>query len=345
MGVHRHSVIAWTLGQHEPIPALREQLDAWAATQGLPPYNLLELLEDPMEEVARLSDYIQRQQRGAAPPENCPMNVTADLLDYDDLETWGLTHDPFDDNDPEDIWLPKRLAFEEATLQRIVSLRRMVALVGPPGAGKTTLLRRMVKTLGRKKKVRLLLPATIDRKRINAASLSVAILRDLIGEDATFIPAERRSRLLQEALQQQDASGAFPVLAIDEAHLLSDHGLLAIKQVWDAGVLMKHLAVILIGQPLLRRRIEMLPELAEIAGRIVVREMKPMKVEDVRGYLEWRLSRAGADPTSVVADDVFAAIAARAPTPMAVNAFMSRGLRYARLHRQPRVDAQVIGRL
>lgn len=350
----------WRLRQQGLSPyatRMRTRLLAWLFAKGIDPATVVVRAVMADDDVPDLATERRKRLRTApiAPTdpdprqEETPLEITSRLyLDPETLTHFGLLDDPFaDSEDPEDVFLHPRLQQVENAMLKAVLRRQILVLVGEPGSGKSTLLRRLHGRMGREKKVRLIAPASLDRRRITHAALSVAILRDLIGKDTSGSSMEGRSELLRRTLQDQIDAGLFPALLIDEGHLLKVDALLALKQLWDSYTSFRALAVIVIGQPLLERSLKQNPEVRELTGRAQILRIDRLSEGEVGGYLRWRFDRLGAE--SARAQDVFdagafKALAVRAEHPLWVNNLAVRALQYAHQIGDTRVTATHVGR-
>lgn len=280
------------------------------------------------------------------PPEESVMIPTREYLTPDELEHFGLDADPFEDDAmPDDIFLPKGLVAIEGAVIRGIRGRKIIAMVGPAGAGKSALVRRLWALSEREKRIKLIAPALMDRRKVTLTTLSVAILRDLIQRDTSNMPAEGRAQLLRQTLQAELDAGQYPVVFIDEAHDLRDDALIAIKRLWDSHVLFRQLAVILVGQGPLAGRLRSDPTLAELAGRTQVLEVPAWGEDAVGAYLAWRLARIGcADPSRIFTVTAVKAIASRADRPLWINNVAVLAMRQARLVGDQTVVPTHVGR-
>ena len=328
LGVDRRAVAAWGRDGRRPrrSPHLAAA-EAWLAARGVDPSTLW---HDP-----------------ATPtPEPTMDTPSLEYLEPDELQQLGLADDPFGDPpSPEDVFLSPALRQCENALVRAARQRHIIALTGPAGAGKSTLLRRFFGSLGRDKRVKLIAPASLDRTRITGNALAVAILRDLTGRDTSGMAAEPRSELLRSTLAEQDAAGLYPTLLIDEAHHMAAHGLLALKAIWDSHTLFKQLAIILVGQDPLRRRLEGDATVREVAGRTRVVQVPELGAQ-TGDYLRWRWARVGGDADRAFTVGAYQALSARGRQgPLWVNNYAVRALRYALSVGDTRVDVQHVGRV
>lgn len=280
-------------------------------------------------------------------PQEGPMEIASrEPLTLETLAHFGLDeeHDPFQEpEDPEDIFQSNRLIRIERALILAIQRHQIVVVCGPAGSGKSTLLRRLYGRLGKDKRVRLIAPASLDRRRVTHAALSVAIIRDLTGKDTSSLSMEARSELLRTTLEEQDRNCIYPALIIDEAHLLSNDALLAIKQLWDSHTLFRQLGIILIGQELLKARLRTDPAIKELTGRTQIIDLPPMGV-DTAEYLRWRFARVGANADTIFDAGAYEALAVRGEHALWINNLASNALRYAHGVGDERVSATHVGR-
>lgn len=166
---------------------------------------------------------------------------------------------------------------------------RLPALItGEVGAGKSTAVRAFVQTLDRN-----LHPLVyLANPRLNAAALYAHILLAL-----QFEPAHTFNRLLpqlQEALQTLARKNRFPLLIVDEAHLLPadlfDQLRFLLNDDLDANSL---LTLILVGQPDLAAKLRFAPYQA-LHQRIAVRyALPPLDLAETAAYVKHQLTVAG----------------------------------------------------
>lgn len=166
---------------------------------------------------------------------------------------------------------------------------RLPALItGEVGAGKSTAVRAFVQSLDH-----TLHPLVyLANPRLNVAALYAHILLAL-----QFEPAHTFNRLLpqlQEALQTLARKNRFPLLIVDEAHLLPsdlfDQLRFLLNDDLDANSL---LTLILVGQPDLAAKLRFAPYQA-LHQRIAVRyALPPLDLAETAAYVKHQLSVAG----------------------------------------------------
>ncbi len=348
LGVHRSSLNNWQTGKSRPSP--EQRLEAvWSLRQlGIDPGLLFpDHGRDPLDNITNLD--AERQARGISTTttqdkENVVQILPREPLEDQELAHWGLDLDPFEDDpaNPENIWRSPQLERFERVLFNAITRRQIVALEGEPGSGKSTLLRRFIGVYGPQRRVRLIAPASLDRQRITASALAVAILRDLTGKETSSMAQEPRSELLRKTLADQDKAGNKPVLLIDEAHLLSSRALIAIKQIWDSHVLFRQLAVVMVGQRRLGERLRHDPDVREVTGRTRILTIQPMA--DASDYLRWRFARVGDDADRVFDPDAYKALAVAGEYPLWISVRAEYAMRHAMNTGSPKVSALNVGR-
>jgi general secretion pathway protein A len=202
--------------------------------------------------------------------------------------------------DPRFLWLSETHEEGLAVLQYGITARKgFLLLTGEVGAGKTTLLRAVLERL----------PDGVETAVVfNTAGLAGLDLLRLIGADLRLPePLETKSDFLialNDLLLRRLRTGRNTVLIIDEAQNLS---LEALEEVCLLSNLEteteKLLQIVLTGQPELLTKLAD-PELRAIRQRIAIEHhVEPLRLDEIRPYLEHRLAVAGASYDSVFEDD------------------------------------------
>lgn len=248
--------------------------------------------------------------------EMFPMAIPRPFLSFECLTHFGLTDDPFDMPENGTIYRPPSLAHIEKTLLRAAEGRQLLALVGEPGSGKSTILRKVCTTLAARPGCNLVRPGIFDRGALTGESLATALMRDaqLVTQPKS---RESRSQQLLEMLTRRAAAGELTCLVIDEAHDIPDDGLIAIKRLWDT--VGNPLGILLVGQPLLKRRLANNEALREVTLRTRVVDLPAFKAPEVQGYLEWRFAQAGSKTLPFTADAVHALAKTGGAVPLSIN--------------------------
>ncbi|MCK6521863.1 AAA family ATPase [Myxococcota bacterium] len=306
--VEFHTVSCW-LAEHDV------DIEAAWAKHNLPKFVLPTFLALRREGVT--PDPVSPKPNTQSPEEDVhPMAIPRPFLTYECLAHFGLTDDPFDMPENGTIFRPPSLAHIEKTLLRAAEGRQLLALVGEPGSGKSTILRKVCATLAARPGCNLVRPGIFDRGALTGESLATALMRDaqLVTQPKS---KESRSQQLLEMLTRRAAAGELTCLVIDEAHDIPDDGLIAIKRLWDT--VGNPLGILLVGQPLLKRRLANNEVLREVTLRTRVVDLPAFKAPEVQGYLEWRFAQAGSKTLPFTADAVHALAKTGGAVPLSIN--------------------------
>ena len=329
----RAGQLRWLLERagKDPLPFLGDRL-----AEAIPP-------EGAMPDTTRLR-LVQPGESAPTHEETEPMRSRT-YLDDPTLKHFGLASDPFADPEtPEEIWFSPALRQIEKRFLAAIRDRQIVVLVGSPGAGKSTLLRRLHGLLLSQTSARLLCPATVDRRKLTAAALGQAIVRDLTGKSTASLSAEARGELLRRALTDAQEQNQRPVLVIDEGHHLTPSALLAIKQLWDSNLMYRQLGILLVGQHPLRELLEQDVTVREVTERSVVLALPDLGASTA-DYLRWRWTRAGGNDEATFEKGAYAALASKAATPLSLNNLVTAVLCYTAEQGDTQVTAAHVGRV
>ncbi len=229
---------------------------------------------------------------------------------------YGFTRMPFGRDIPPQALHPHPSHREAiARIDWCVSQRQLGVITGEVGAGKTVAVRAALAQLEPSRHQIIY----ISDPTIGMRGIQSQIVTSLGGTPAFYsgVLASQTAGLLAGEL---DERARLPVVVIDEAHLLGNTELESLRMLTnvelDTG---SHFALLLVGQPTLRRRLK-LAVLAALDQRISTRyTITGMGPTDTSDYLRHHLKFAGrADP--LFSDDAITAIhqAARG-YPRAVN--------------------------
>ena len=176
----------------------------------------------------------------------------------------------------------------------------LIVATGEVGTGKTTILRAML--------------ARLDRSVLSSylfnPGLSVEELYQVLAADYGLGDPSSKSEMLMKLgrlLMTRHARGLRTVLIVDEAQGLSRDLLEEIRLLLNFETYTeKQLQIILVGQPELRTLLNS-PDLRQLKQRISLRcEIKPLKAEDMTGYIRTRLKVAGATRLDIFTADAVA---------------------------------------
>ncbi|MFN0108001.1 MAG: ExeA family protein [Blastocatellia bacterium] len=178
----------------------------------------------------------------------------------------------------------------------------LIVATGEVGTGKTTMLRAMISRLDR----------SVLTSYIFNPGLTVAELYQHLATDYGFAPYTSKADALQKLgrlLMMRHSRGLRTVLVVDEAQglpreLLEEIRLLLNFETYTE----KQLQIVLTGQPELRALLNS-AELRQLKQRISLRcEIKPIKADEVSGYIRTRLKVAGATRLDLFTPDAVALI-------------------------------------
>jgi type II secretory pathway predicted ATPase ExeA len=209
------------------------------------------------------------------------------------LDYWQLEAKPFEPVvDARDMFPgPTHVAATHKLRYAIENRRPAALLVGSAGVGKTLIWEALSAQLGEKvgKQAHLAFPLLSTREML--AYLAIHFGGTISGSQAS---ADESLHSIEQVLTENHQRGKLAVLAVDEAHLLEDAGLL------DPLRLLMNLrsqgeplfTLLLIGQVPTLSTMERTNNLDERLEMKVL--VKPLTGEETTGYIEHRLVQAGA---------------------------------------------------
>lgn len=191
--------------------------------------------------------------------------------------------------DPDHIYLSPRFEEALARLQHAAESREMALLTGEIGVGKTTVTRALVDRL-EEQEARII---WVMHPRLSPSQFLEFVARRL---DLAPLPA-RKVALLEatyEKIHELWSEGKLLVILVDEAQLLPPETLEEIRLLTNIQADEENFfSLILVGQPELRRRLE-LPRFLPLAQRIGIRyHIPPLESAEVEEYLHTRVQSAG----------------------------------------------------
>jgi type II secretory pathway predicted ATPase ExeA len=247
--------------------------------------------------------------------------LTKISLPDDVLDFWGLDRDPFTNEmeTSEDIFDMKELAKAEKKIMVAVDKNGWVAITGAIGSGKSTLIKRAKARLEKKSGVILVEPRTFEKQYLRASHVCDSILQDINAPLARGT-LEHRARAVGRALEAAFRENKKVVILIDEAHLLTNDALLALKRIYECELgFKKLLSIILVGQNKLARTLKGDYEVAEVGQRVDLLDLKGINGA-MGDYLDHKLQRAGMRAGREVFDKTALKVMhERAHTPLEVN--------------------------
>jgi type II secretory pathway predicted ATPase ExeA len=221
-----------------------------------------------------------------------------------------------------------------ARISWCVDQHALGVITGEVGAGKTVAVRAATAALDTSRHVIIYLP----NPSVGVRGMLHHIVATL-GQVPSFYTATLAPQAADALAAEHAERGRTPVVVIDEAHLLDNQQMEAIRMLtnhdMDSG---SPFAALLIGQPTLRHRLR-LGVLAALDQRISVRyALAGMTPEDTAGYLAHHLKIAGRADTLFSADAVTLIHNAARGYPRAVNNLAINALTAAFARNQSIVD-------
>lgn len=179
-------------------------------------------------------------------------------------------------------------------------------LVAEPGMGKTTLLFQLLNQLKNSTHAAFVFETQCD---------SQTLLRYLLaewGSPVEELDAAKLHQKIKDLLLQEQRRRRRVLVIIDEAQNLDVKVLETIRLLSDFETPeAKLLHIVLAGQPQLAEKLA-LPELGQLLQRIpIMNYLRPLNVEEVKAYVEHRLTIAGYSGPSLFADSALECIATR----------------------------------
>lgn len=202
-----------------------------------------------------------------------------------------------------------------ARIQWCVDQRQLGVLTGEVGAGKTVAVRAALARLeASRHQVIYIADPTVGMRGIQSQ-----IVTALGGTPAFYsgVLAHQTATLLAGEL---DERARLPVVVIDEAHLLANTDLESLRMLTNTALdTGSHFALLLVGQPTLRRRLK-LAVLAALDQRISTRFAIPgMAPAETAAYIGHHLTYAGRSDTLFTDDAITAIHQGSRGHPRAVN--------------------------
>jgi len=217
------------------------------------------------------------------------MSAIENLQNY-----WGLTRVPFGPDIPADRLVPTRGHAEAvARIRWAISGRQICVIAGEVGAGKTAAARAALAGIEPARHIPIYIPdPTIGLKGIHAVIVTA------LGGQPHYANATLAIQAARHLGVERDERGRTPILIIDEAHLLANQELEGLRLLtntsMDTGA---DFALILLGQPTLRRRLK-LGVLTALDQRIATRyTIEGMNRDETSLYIKTHLAWAGRTDT------------------------------------------------
>lgn len=256
------------------------------------------------------------------------------------LEHWGLQKTPFDNVPSRDVFY--RSPQHEEALRRLlyaIEHRKGVAmLTGDVGCGKTTVTKALSNHLSRDQFQFQILsnPALQPTDLIKAILLKLGDNNSDNGSKTVLLDR------LQKLLVQNGEQGICTVLAIDEAHVISNQATLdELRMLLNIQSEDEFLiTLVLLGQPPLLKNIS---ELQPLKERISIKfNLEPLDAENTLRYVVFRLKSAGASRGIFTREAIEKLYEFSGGIPLRVNNVCDRCLLIGLMKKARVVDSQVV---
>ncbi|NIP72173.1 MAG: AAA family ATPase [Gammaproteobacteria bacterium] len=216
---------------------------------------------------------------------------------------YGLSADPFRLSSDYSFCF-RHESYDRARAYLEYGLRRcegIIVVTGAPGTGKTTLIGEMIKELGSE---------TIDIAQLVTTQLDANELLEMVAYGFGLdVEAASKAGTLQRVrclVEDRHGQGRRTVLIVDEAQNLSSQALEELRLLTN--LQMGHqslLQIVLVGQEELRHKLRD-PALTQLHQRIVANcDLRPLRANEVHGYVESRLRRVGWCNDPQIAEDIY----------------------------------------
>lgn len=270
------------------------------------------------------------------------------ILPEEVVRYWKLSKDPFNAElrGVNDVMLGRDTSIAELRIWRAIDTMQMSAVVGGVGSGKTTLVERVLAESERDQKYRVVRLMNLRRSKATISHVMDALLIQLVDKEV-FKNAELKSVWVRACLLDQEEGSRIVVLVIDEAHELPTQTIKDLKKLYETGGKFKcPLAIILIGQPALQRRLQKDILLQEIQERIDVIDLPGLpRISDRLEYLAFKLKRAGGRSV----DELFSADALEklwkhpaSRLPLGINNLVVQALNLGKVAKDKQVSAATV---
>lgn len=222
-------------------------------------------------------------KRGGERPQQRP-HALEDLL-----RAWGMQRAPFSADEKSAQIFPAACHSEALQLlHTTAALRGLMLLTGNPGTGKSTLLKSWIASLEPKR----FLPLLITQSSLSATGVLEVLLAKL-GERPRF---KRSTNLLLLEKHLAELEPVTLVLILDDAQNYPAPALEELRLLLGTGGRRRSaMAMILLGDDYLLGSLRLSVQRALFTRISATARLVELPLEDIPGYLNWHISRAGLD--------------------------------------------------
>lgn len=282
---------------------------------------------------------------------------------------FGMFKDPFNDEiqSADDVYMTPDVRYVREGMFQTACHGGFVAVVGESGAGKSTLREDLQDRINREgRQIIMIEPYVLAMedndqkgKTLKAVHIAEAILAAVAPNVSPKRSPEARFAQIHRALTESAKAGNKHVLIIEEAHGLPIPTLKHLKRFFELkSGFERLLGIVLIGQTELAQKLsENNPSVREVVQRCEVVTLLPLTDGKLKGYLQHKFARAGADLAKVMDESAIDAVAERLTVksrtakgtelnsllyPLAVNNLVSAAMNQAAELGFERVDGDMV---
>jgi general secretion pathway protein A len=255
------------------------------------------------------------------------------------LDYWGLREPPFLNVPSHEVFFESPQHQEAINrLLYVVNYRKGVAmLTGEVGCGKTTVVRNLSSYLPSGRfEVRML---------SNPAVSAVDMIRGILIQFGIPVKSTSKSVLLEELrkkLESYAVRNGGAVLVVDEAHVINSRSTLdELRMLLNLQAGNRFLlTLIIVGQPLLLKKVEVLQALKE---RISMKyHLPPLDQENMHKYMQYRLVQAGCEREIFSGESIPLIFEYSNGIPLRINNLCDRCFLIGMMNKKQSVDAETV---
>lgn len=236
---------------------------------------------------------------------------------------FGMFKDPFNDEiqSADDVYMTPDVRYVREAMFQTACHGGFVAVVGESGAGKSTLREDLQDRINRESRQIIMIEPYVlamedndqKGKTLKAVHIAEAILAAVAPNVSPKRSPEARFAQIHRALTESAKAGNKHVLIIEEAHGLPLPTLKHLKRFFELkSGFERLLGIVLIGQTELAQKLsENNPNVREVVQRCEVVTLLPLTDGKLKGYLQHKFARAGADLAKVMDESAVDAVAER----------------------------------
>lgn len=311
----------------------------------------------PTEEIAGIWEGFRELQGSALPQVPNPREVQEEkaltnkgvaMLSDEAIRHFGLSKDPFRNEieSERDVFMSASHREVEQKMAEAAKYQRFLAVCGPVGSGKTLLWQKVEAELMTQGGFMVCMPQSVEKEKMHAALICDAMLRDFGGIVQSRRSNEWKAAQVGRVLEGLMRRGKRCVLVLDEAHRFPDLCIKSLKTFHELQTGFRRLlGIVMLGQEELSRNLKKRYNIREVAARVEMVKVKPMKRE-VWKYVAWKLLCANGDPNKIFAEDGAAKLVKLIPSENAnaieLNIVASHAMDLAWRQGAERVTAEIV---